>query len=147
MIRVRRPLLVLAGALLLLSLGLLWGRTPVIPGVYTPGTSILLPNPDGTYYVEITPGMYFAQLGGYAIHGAQNAARVTGLAATVLLWLAVRRGSRRLAALALAVGAVALPLGLDLGAATPGRLCYLAALVAAAAGVGLLPRRRVSAPT
>ena len=80
-----------------------------------------------------------------ATPGTGHLMRVTSLFAVLLLWQAVRRGSRSLAGRALAVAAVALPFGLGQGAAEPGRLCYLGAMAAAALAVGLLPFPRTGA--
>jgi hypothetical protein len=136
-----RPL-ALAGFLLLLSLGLPWQRTAAALGVFVPGGYVLVPNAGGTFDVELFPGAYYPGSGGNLVPGTGHLMRVTGLFAVLLLWQAIRRGSARLAGLALGVAAVALPSGIDQGAAEPGRLCYLAAIVAAAVAVGMLPRPR-----
>jgi hypothetical protein len=139
-----RRLLALAGALAVLALGLPWQRVPLSPGISYPGAVYVFPDVNtSTPDIGIIPPIYIPTVGGYTIPGTGHAMRLTALAAALLLWFAVRRGLRRIAWLALAVAAIALPLGVNHGAVMPGRIAYLAALVAAALALGLLrlPRR------
>jgi hypothetical protein len=144
---VDRRLLVISAALAVLALGLPWQRVPLTPGISFPGDEILLPvlNDDGIGFTPqvVIPPVNIPSFGGYTIPGTGHAMRLTLLAAAVLLGFAVRRGSRTIAWLALAVGAVALPLGVGHGALMPGRVAYLAALLTAAIALGLLRRPRL----
>jgi hypothetical protein len=117
-VTVNRRLLALAGLLALLALGLPWERIPDIPG---------------------------AEFSGATVPGTDHPMRLTGALAAALLWWAIRRDSRTLAWLAIGVGALALPIGVQLTVLQSGRFCYLAALVCAAIGAGLIRPRRPSA--
>lgn len=136
---VRRRGLVLAGALGLLSLGLPWQQIPGFPGVVIPGVVVVFPGGDlGSGGVSYLPGVFAPSIPGSVVLGTGHAMRVTGVIAALLLVVAIRRHSRRTAWLAIAVGALALPLGVGQGAVMPGRTAYLAALLIAAASLGLL---------
>jgi hypothetical protein len=140
-----RRLLVFACALAVLSVGLPWQRVPEMPGLVFPGMIVVV---DGPYVITygVIPPYVLASVGGYTIPGAGHAMRLAAFAAALLLWLAIRRGSRRLGWLALAVAAVALPLGIGYGALMPGRLAYAGALVLTAVAIGLPHRRAAASP-
>jgi hypothetical protein len=137
----------LASALGLLSLGLPWEQIPGLPGVVIPGVVVVFPSDDlGAGGVSYLPGVFFPSFPGGVVLGTGHTMRVTGLVAALLLARAIRRQSRATAWLAIAIGALALPLGVNQGAIMPGRVAYLAALLTAAASVGLLPIPRPGAP-
>jgi hypothetical protein len=142
---VNRRGLAVAGALVLLSLGLPWQQITAVPGVLIPG--VIVPDPLGGDLgsgVAYLPGVFVPSTGGGTILGTGHAMRATSLVAALLLCWAIRHGSRRSAWLAIAIGALALPLGVNQGAVMTGRVAYLAALLTAAAAIGLLsiPRPR-----
>lgn len=140
-LRVNRPALVAAAGLGLLALGLPWSRLPEIPGAVYPGVVVDYPTGNGLDLgVSYLPPFFFPTIPGSTVAGLQHPMRLLGLAAALLLWLAIRRGSRPLGWLALAVGTLAVPLGLQLSAMQSGRVCYLAALVCAAYAIGLIRR-------
>jgi hypothetical protein len=112
----RHPLLLLAGVLGVVSLGLPWGVTQTGAGS------------------GITQDTTVAR----TVIGAEHPVRVIGLAAALLLVTAVRRGRPGRARAAVALGTLALPLGLSAGL-TSGRAVYLLALLLAAMGSGVLP--------
>jgi hypothetical protein len=66
--------------------------------------------------------------------GTQHPVRVLALVGIAGVWFALRRGSRPLALAAVAVAALALPMG-SWGTPEPGRFCYLVALLVAAAAI------------
>jgi hypothetical protein len=139
---VRRRGLALAGALGLLSLGLPWQQIPSMPGVVLPG--VVIGYPDGTGLgVAWVPAVFVPSIPGGVVPGTGHAMRVTGVVAALLLVRAIRQHSHRTAWLALAAGALALPLGVGQGALMPGRIAYLAALLVAAASLGLLRTPRL----
>ena len=71
--------------------------------------------------------------------------RLIGVLALLVLAWAIRRGSRPAGWAAIGIAILALPTGLDPGHPGAGRVCYLLAIVLAAAGAGLvLPRTPVT---
>jgi len=82
---------------------------------------------------------------GTPVTGASHPMRLIGLLAALVLAWAVRRGSRPAGWAAVGIAVLALPIGLDPGHPGAGRLCYLLAIVLAAAGTGLVrPRAPVT---
>jgi hypothetical protein len=122
-----------------------WADTPTSAEVRTPSPEVRTPSPGGDPVREDAGGGENAPR---ALLGAQHPVRVLGLVAALLLVTARRRDrlGRARAAVAVAVGATALPLGLDSGL-TSGRVVYAAALVLAALGAGASrrPERAVRA--
>jgi hypothetical protein len=147
-LRTDRTSLIAAGVLGLLSLGLPWERFADIPGTVIPEIVVAYPTGDLDVTISYTPPIYFPTIPGGTVPGTDHPMRLIGLAAALLLWWAIRVGSRGTGWLALAVGALAVPLGLQLGPLQSGRFCYLVALVCAAVGAGLVrpPGRWLSGP-
>ena len=110
MIRPPRLLLV-AAALAVVAVGLPWSG-----------------HPSGPDAIHTDAGRETVLLGG------QHPVRVLAVVGALLIWAALRRGSRRGALTGLAVAAAALPIG-GWGGGAPGRVCYLLALLIAAAAV------------
>jgi len=77
--------------------------------------------------------------------GTQHPARVLAVLGALGVWAALRRGSRRGALVAVALAAVALPLGPWEGGPQPGRACYALALMTAVAAI-LTARTTATAP-
>lgn len=129
-----RVFLALALALVAISLGVEWGRTPYSPGLVLPGTTLINqwnPSTDTLDLVLVpAPGSYLPGSGGESIRGADADARILlAPAAGVLAWAFRRRTDRsrrgvRLVAAALAVAAV---LALSRQSALPAVLAAVAA--------------------
>jgi len=107
-------LIVLAGVLAAVSIGLPWVPRPSPSGVAVGAT------------------------GAGATAGTAHPVRVIALVAAVLLWWAVRRGSRRGALAACLIATTALPLGLTAGV-TSGRICYTLAIALAVVAIWRSP--------
>jgi hypothetical protein len=107
---VQRRLLLMAGVLAAVSVGLPW--------------TVVRPAAAGM------PGLQLA--------GTSHPVRVIALAAAVALWWAVHRASRTSALAALLVAATALPLGISAGL-TSGRIVYAAAIAVAAVAIWRSP--------
>jgi hypothetical protein len=109
-------LMVLAGVLTAVSLGLPWVARPrPLDGVPVGGVG-----------------------SGGELPGFSHPVRVIALVAAVLLWWAVRQGSRRIAVAACLVAVTALPLGLTQGVSS-GRICFALAIVAAVVAIWRTP--------
>ena len=106
----RRGLLGAAAALLALSAGLPW-ETAAAAAASPGGAAATVP-------------------------GSSQPMRMIALLA--LAW-AIRRGSRLAGWAAIGIAVLALPMGLGPGHPGAGRVCYLLAIVLAAAGAGLVP--------
>lgn len=116
--RPARPrLLAAAGALLALSVSSPWATAVRAPRLSHPATARAV------------------------ILGASQPMRLLGLAAVVVLYWAIRRGARRAGWAAIALAALALPVGLDPGRPGVGRVYYVAAMILAAIGAGLVRSR------
>ena len=126
-----RTLLLVAGALALLSLGLPWGNAPGLPGAAHPGGTTVVVNADGSIDLRFDPSSYLPGLAGHTVSGASHAMRVTGAAGALLVVAGVRRAQRRLVVVGLAVAALALPIGLS-GGSGSGRAVYGLAIAIAA---------------
>jgi hypothetical protein len=111
----RPGLLGAAGGLLAVSVGLPWGT--VAAAASSPGSA------------------------GTPVTGASHPMRLIGLLAALVLAWAIRRGSRQAGWAAIGIAALALPTGLDPGHPGAGRMCYLLAIMLAAAGAGLVRPR------
>ena len=139
-----RALLLVAGALALLSLGLPWGSTPGVPGAVHPGGTTVVVDADGSIDLRFEPSWYVPGLAGHTVSGADHTMRVTAAAGALLVFVGVRRARRRLVVIGLAVAALALPIGLG-GGAGSGRAVY--GLAIAVAAVTLLRRPSPSTST
>jgi len=91
--------------------------------------------------LALSAGLPWGTVAGTAVTGSSQPMRMTGLLALVVLAWAIRRGSRRAGWAAIGIAALALPAGLDPGHPGAGRVCYLLAMVLAAAGAGLVRPR------
>jgi hypothetical protein len=140
----QRALLLVAGALALLSLGLPWGNMPGVPGGVHPGGTTVVVNADGSIDLRFDPSAYVPGLAGHTVAGAGHAMRVTGAAGALLVFAGVRRTRRTLVVAGLAVAALALPIGLSAGAGS-GRTVY--GLAIAIAALTLLRRPSPSTST
>ena len=109
----RRGLLGAAAALLALSAGLPW-ETAAAAAASPGGAAATVP-------------------------GSSQPMRMIALLALLALAWAIRRGSRLAGWAAIGIAVLALPMGLDPGHPGAGRVCYLLAIVLAAAGAGLVP--------
>jgi len=127
----RRGLLLVAAALLLLSLGLPWATTAGTPGTLLPGGSIISVNPDGSMRLELLPSTYVPGLSGVTVNGHEHTMRVTGAAGALLVATGVRRRRRPPAVAGLLVASLAVPIGL-VGGVGIGRVTYALAIGAAA---------------
>lgn len=146
----RPGLLLVAGAMATLSLGLPWAVHA------SRGLQIVMPPP--MYYgAPVTPYMnadiavgspWVIESGGgvEAVAGFSEPVRVIGAVAAVMMWFAVRMASRRLAAVALLVAATAIPLNVSSLFVASGRILYTTALVVAGVGIGLQGRVRPWVP-
>ena len=126
-----RALLLVAGALALLSLGLPWGTTPGAPGAVVPGGTAVVVNADGSIDLRFDPSWYVPGLAAHTVSGADHTMRVTGAAGALLVFAGVRRARRTLVVAGLAVAALALPIGLS-GGTGSGRAVYGLAIAIAA---------------
>lgn len=136
--------LLVAGALALVSLGLPWAaqaapaRSEVVygHGWYNMG------GPDGFVPMVVFFGPVEVEVSSAAtrtLAGAQQPVRLIGVVAAILLFRAIRGARTRQAWAAVALGALALPLGMNSGL-TSGRAAYAIALLLAATAVRLPPR-------
>jgi hypothetical protein len=138
---VRPRLLILAGALGAISIGLPWAQ------VNTPGWAMWLFSPivppcAGDYCIEGAV-ISVIPMGGsqYSISGVDHPIRVVAALAAVLIWYGVRHSSTVLARRGLLLAAAGLAISAGSGLHT-GQLVFAVALLVAAAGLGLLPDRR-----
>jgi len=106
----RRGLLGAAAALLALSAGLPWETAPAAAA--SPGGAAT------------------------TVAGSSQPMRMIGLLALLVLAWAIRRGSWQAGWAAIGIAVLALPMGLGPGHPGAGRVCYLLAIVPAAAGAG-----------
>ena len=139
----RRGLLLAAAVVLLVSLGLPWDQTPLVPGYLLPGQLLTRVGPDGQLITDFLPGAYIPGVGGLELSGFETTARVTAAAGAVLLALAIRGRSRSLALVAVGVAVLG---PFTTGSIGTGQLTYLLAVALAVAGSGIsgrlpLPRR------
>lgn len=138
----RHPFLVLAAVLGVASLGLPWGVTVASGGGGLGHRTSWhdLAGPDGVVPIPVAEPLFVQDSAVTRVFvGAEHPVRVIALAAAVLLITAVRQGLPGRARLAVAVGALALPLDLS-GGLTSGRAVYALALLLAAVASGVLPR-------
>jgi hypothetical protein len=127
---VKRGPLLAAAALHVLSLALPWASRLETNALWMPSFSY-----DTGF--DYSSGYFTYDYDVQLLYGREHLMRVTGAAAAVLVFLAVRRRDKRLVYAALGVATLAIPYGLG-GAFGVGRVAYVLAMAAVAIGTGLL---------